>query len=137
MAPYKAPEKKGKKKKDLPEAREGLRRRGRPDTKSGDTAALSAQYGDEEKDKEESTSTHSKKRAASGDAEVELPPQTQKRQCMPKLIMSDSSDSKEESVPSKKVLDREPRIQPPASRYIFWHFSCFIFDNPYSWKLIV
>ena len=79
MAPYKAPEKKGRKKKDLPEAREGLRRRGRPDTKSRDTTAPSTQDGDEEEDEDESASSHSKKRAASKDVEEEPPPRAQKR----------------------------------------------------------
>ena len=57
MAPYKALEKKGKKKMYLAEAREGLRRRGRSDTKSGDTAAPSTQDGDKEQDEVESAAT--------------------------------------------------------------------------------
>ena len=71
MAPYKVQEKKGKKKKDLRKSKEGLCRRGRLDTKSGDTAVPSSQDGDEEEDEEESASSHSKKRAASQDVEEE------------------------------------------------------------------
>ena len=116
MAPYKAPEKKGRKKKVLPEAREGLRRRGRPDPKYGDAAAPSAQDGEEEEDEEESASSHSKKRAASEDVEEVQHSPALKRRCRPELVLSDSSDSDKESEVYENVPEKDPGVKPPTSR---------------------
>jgi hypothetical protein len=70
-APYEAPEKKEKKKEKKKETREGLRSRGPPDTRSGDTQVPSTLEGEKgnEEDGEESDSSRTRKRAASEDAE--------------------------------------------------------------------
>nr|XP_020161423.1 axoneme-associated protein mst101(1)-like [Aegilops tauschii subsp. strangulata] len=96
VVPYKAPAKKGKK-KEVPEAREGLR--------------YKVRWGEEE-----SASSHSKKRVAAEDVEEVQPCSATKRQCRPKLILSDSSDSDKESEVSEKVPKKEPRVKPLASR---------------------
>ena len=70
MVPYKAPDKKGKKKEVL-EAREGLRRRVRPGNQSRDATASSMQDVGKDEHKEESASLHCKKRAASEYVEEE------------------------------------------------------------------
>jgi hypothetical protein len=115
LVPYTAPVKKGKK-KQVSEAREGLRRRVRPGNRSGDATASSVQDGGEDEDEEESASTHSKKRAASEDVEEVQPSSAPKRRCRPKLVLSDSLDSDKESEVSVKVLDKDPQAKPPASR---------------------
>nr|XP_040258257.1 nucleolar and coiled-body phosphoprotein 1-like [Aegilops tauschii subsp. strangulata] len=114
VVPYKAPAKKGKK-KEGPEAREGLCRRVHPGNRSGDAAASSVQDGGEDENEEESASSHSKKRAASEDVEEVQPYPAPKRRCRPKLVLSDSSDFDKESEVSEKVLEKEPRVKPPAS----------------------
>lgn len=126
VAPYKAPKKIVKKKKDLPEAREGLRPRGHLDHQAGDAAALSVQDGEEEEDGEESASPRPKKRAASEGVEEELPPRAPKRQCRPKLVLPKSSDSDEESISSEEVPEKDLRVKPPAARYEPWYFCLFI-----------
>lgn len=130
MAPYKAPEKKGKKKKDLPEARKGLRRRGRPYTKAGDATTLSAPNGEEEEDEEERAPSHSKKRAAYEDVEEEQPPRALKRQCRPKMVQPNSSDSDEESVVSEEVPEKDLNVKPPATRYEPQYFLLTSFSSP-------
>jgi hypothetical protein len=55
VVPYKVIDKKGKK-AEVPEAREGLRHRARPKSRSGDTAAPSAQEGVGDEDEEVSAS---------------------------------------------------------------------------------
>nr|XP_020157014.1 nucleolar and coiled-body phosphoprotein 1-like [Aegilops tauschii subsp. strangulata] len=115
-AESKVPAKKGKKKEVL-EAKEGLRRKVRPGNRSGDAAASSVQDGgeDEDEDKEESASSHSKKRAASEDIKEVQPSMGPKRRCRPKLVQSDNSDSHTESDLFEKVPEKEPRVKPPAS----------------------
>jgi hypothetical protein len=113
VVPYKASIKKGK--KEVPEAREGLRHEVHPGNWSGDAATSSVQEGDE--DEEESTSSHSKKRAESSDVEEVQPPQARKGRCRPKLVLFDSSDSNKESEASETVSEKDPRVKPPAARY--------------------
>ena len=136
MAPSKAPEKKGKK-KELPEAREGLRRRGLLDTKSGDTAAPSAQDGNEEEDEEESASSHSKKRASSGDVEEEQPPRAQKRQCRPKLNLRQFG-LRRGVCGIRESSGEGNQGQAPCCQVRILVFVVALFSIvPYSWKLIV
>ena len=98
VAPYKALKKKENKKIEKREAREGLRPRGPPDTKSRETQAPSAHEGEQEEDGEESDSSRTRKRAAPDDPEVDPPPPAQKKQWRAKVALSDnSSDSAEES----------------------------------------
>ena len=61
VVPYKAPDSKEKKKKsDVREAREGLRSRAHPDTRSGETQVPSALKG-EQKEAEESDSSRTRR----------------------------------------------------------------------------
>ena len=86
---------------------------------------------EEDEDKEESTSSYSKKRTASKDIEEEQRPPALKKQCRPKLVLPDSSDSDEESEASKKVPEKAPRVKPIAASYIFLGFlDCFITNSP-------
>ena len=86
MAPYKVQENKEKKKAEMREDREGLRPRGPPDTKSGDTHAPFSQEGEQEEDREESDTSRTSKRATSDDAEEGLPPPAPKKQRRAKLV---------------------------------------------------
>ena len=72
--PYKVPTKKGKN-KEVPESREGLRRRVPLGNRSGDAATTFVQ----DEDEEESTSSRSKKRTASEDGEEVQPSLALKR----------------------------------------------------------
>jgi hypothetical protein len=120
VVPYKAPEKKEKGKMEKREAREGLRSRGPPDTKSGETQAPSAHEGEREEEGEESDSSRTRKRAASEDAEEEQPPHAPKKQRRPKLVLpDDSSDSAEDSEASEEVPRRIPRAKPQAQRHAY------------------
>ena len=105
LAPYKPPEKKGKKKGK--EANGGPHHRGSSDAVSGETEILSSHEGDEEEEEEEVESDsplkgRKNKRAASKDPEGEAPKRG-------KVILQDSSDSDAELVPKKP-----PRVKPLA-----------------------
>jgi hypothetical protein len=118
VVPYKVPEKKEKKKTAKREVREGLRLRGPPDTKSGETQAPSAYEEGQEEEGEESDSSRPRKRAASEDAEEEQPTHAPKKQRRAKLVLLDESlDSDNESVASEEVPQRKLRMKPPAQRY--------------------
>ena len=112
VEPYKAPERKEKKKDQKKEAREGLRSRGPPDTRSGDTHAPFAHEEEKEQgeDKEEDDSSRTGKRAASEDAKVEPPQPAPKRPRKAKVALSgDSSASAEDSEASEEVPQKIPR----------------------------
>src|SRR5215216_5826167 len=121
-APYRAPEKKAKKKGK--EAKGGLHHKGTADLVSGETEVISSHEEDEEEEKEEVESDsprkgRKKKRAASEDPEEEAPKRG-------KMILQDSSDSDAEPVHKKP-----PRVNPLAELQVFKH-SLFIFGFPFS-----
>lgn len=120
-APYAVPEKKEKKKEKKKETRDGLRSRGPPDARSGDTHAPSTHEGEkvQEEDGEEGGSSPTKKRAASEDAGESQSPPAPKRPCRAKVALSDdNSASAEHSEASDEVPRRTRRSKPRAQRYV-------------------
>ena len=87
----------------------------------------------EDEDEEESASFDSKKRAAAEDVKEEQPPRASKRQCWPKLVLPDSSDSHEEYMEYKEVPEKDRMVKPPATRYelphSLLHFYLFFTDR--------
>ena len=113
VAPYKAPEKKEKKKKP---GREGLRIRDQPGTVSEETHASSNQE-EEQEDEGGGDSPLARKRVASLDTIEDVPPPALKKARQTQLILSDdSSDSDTESEDFEKVPQRNLRVKPPARR---------------------
>lgn len=120
-APYAVPEKKEKKKEKKKETRDGLRSRGPPDARSGDTHAPSTHEGEkvQEEDGEEGGSSPTKKRAASEDAGESQPPPAPKRPCRAKVALSDdNSASAKHSEAFDEVPRRTRRSKPRAQRYV-------------------
>jgi hypothetical protein len=112
VAPYKAPEKKEKKKP----GRTGLRNRDQPGAASEETHASSNQ--EEEHEAEGGgDSPLTGKRAASSDASEEVAPPAQKKPRRTQVISSDdSSDSNTESEDFERVPRRNLRVKPPPRR---------------------
>jgi hypothetical protein len=118
VAPYKAPEKKEKKKKT---GRAGLRTKDQLEAESEETHASSNQEEEEEEEHEVEgggDSPFTRKRATSPDAlEDELPPAQKKARRSQVILSDDSSASDTESEGFKRVPRRTLRVKPPPRRY--------------------
>ena len=112
MAPYKAPEKKEKKKP----GRAGLHIRDQPGAVSEETHASSNQE-EEQEDAGEGDSLLAGKRAVSPDASEDVSPPAQKKARRTQVVLpNDSSDSDTESEDFERVPRRTLRVKPPARR---------------------
>jgi hypothetical protein len=114
VAPYKAPEKREKKKT----GRAGLRTRDQLEAESEETHASSNQEEEEHEVEGGGDSPLTRKRATSSDAsEDELPPAQKKARRSQVTPSDDSSASDTESEEFERVPRRTLRVKPPPRRY--------------------